>query len=63
LHAVVTIVMIILYVQWWSWAHLCCIWKLPNPSQRQKYEKSRFYAVLATIWIKKSRSTKEFYKE
>jgi len=22
--------MIILYARWWSWARLCCVWKLPN---------------------------------
>jgi len=30
LHAVAVAVVIILNVRWWSWAHMCCIWKLPN---------------------------------
>jgi len=26
----VAAVTIILNVRWWSWAGLCCVWKLPN---------------------------------
>jgi len=30
------VVMVILYVRWWSRARLCCDWKLPNLSWRKK---------------------------
>jgi len=30
LQSVAAVVTIILYVHWWSWALLCCVWKLPN---------------------------------
>jgi len=29
------VVMVILYVRWWSRARLCCDWKLPNLSWRK----------------------------
>jgi len=32
LHAVKVIVIVIVYTHCWSWAHLCCAWKLPNLS-------------------------------
>ena len=28
------VVIIIPYARWWSWARLCCVWKLPILSQR-----------------------------
>ena len=31
---VAAVVIIILNVRWWSWARLCCIWKLPNRCYR-----------------------------
>jgi len=34
LRAVAAIVIIIQCVRWWSWARLCCVWKLPNLSYR-----------------------------
>jgi len=36
LHAVAALVIIIQNVRWWSWARLCCVWKPPSLSQRQK---------------------------
>jgi len=30
--AVVAVVIAMLNVRWWSWARLCCAWKLPNLS-------------------------------
>jgi len=32
LRAVAAVVMVILNVRCWSWALLCCVWKLPNLS-------------------------------
>jgi len=32
LHAVAAVVMTILFARRWLWAHLCCVWKLPNLS-------------------------------
>ena len=32
LHAVAAVVIIILNARWWSWARLCCVWKLLNLS-------------------------------
>ena len=36
LHTVAAIVTVSLSTRWWSWAHLCCVWKLQNLSLRQK---------------------------
>ena len=35
-HAIAAVVIVILNAGWWSWARLCCVWKLPNLSWRQK---------------------------
>ena len=69
LRAVAAVVVIIPNVRCWSWARMCCVWKLPNLSYRPvraltnttgwkcrkiritRWEKSRFYPVLAKIRI------------
>jgi len=28
--SVTAVVIKILNVRWWFWAHSCCVWKLPN---------------------------------
>jgi len=50
LRAVATAVIIILNVRWWSWAHLCCTWKLPNVSYRVHW--MHFENTTACKWRK-----------
>jgi len=45
LQAVAPYVMIIVYVHWWSWARLYCVWKLPNLSKRPVSELKN-----TTVW-------------
>jgi len=50
-HAVAADVMIILYVRWWLWARLHCVWKLPNLSKRSFSELNTTVWKCKKIWI------------